>query len=106
MTLSRRDLNVIQSLNSVDVEKTFSGLRPFVKRNGWVGKNNKYSVDTVKRIIAEAKLGSIQETKHLSQYIAASSVLHCGRWLELFGEGDPRNVARRPPSMSALWLLF
>ena len=96
MTLSQRDLLLIQSLDSANVGKTFYGLRRFIKRQGWIGKNNKYSIDTVKKIVAKSKAGHIQEARHLSQYIAASCVLHCADGWAYLGKailavlrGDP-----------------
>jgi hypothetical protein len=96
MALNHHDELLIQSLSSTNVEETFFGLRRFIKGNGWVGKNNRYSTGTVAKIVSELRGGSIQKAGHLSQYIAASSLLHCADGWSYLGKsilallrGDP-----------------
>jgi hypothetical protein len=96
MALSQSDTLLIQSVDKRNVERTFAGLRPFIRRNEWLGKNNKYSADTVSKIVGELKAGGIQNKPHLAQYIAASSLLHCsdgwsylGRSILALLRGDP-----------------
>jgi hypothetical protein len=96
MALTPQDQALIQSLRASDVEATFFALRRYIKSKGWIGKNNRYATDTVARIVAEVRAGGIQKAAHLSQYIAASSLLHCadgwsylGRSLVALLRGDP-----------------
>lgn len=96
MALSHHDHLLIQSLSGANVQATFFGLRRFIKSNGWIGKNNRYSNDTVTKIVSELRAGNIQEIGHLSQYIAASSLLHCADGWSYLGKsilallrGDP-----------------
>lgn len=99
MTLSTRDLATIRSLSRADVKLTLKGLRRFVGRSYWVGRNNTYTTDTVKKIKNELAAGGIANPRHLSQYIAASVVLHCsdgwsylGRALGALLRGDPHRA--------------
>lgn len=43
----------------------------------WLGTRNRYAVDTVKRIESDAQPGNSPKTSQLSQYVAASVILHC-----------------------------
>jgi hypothetical protein len=96
MALNQHDHSLIHSLSAADVEATFFGLRRFIKSSGWLGKNNRYATDTVAKIVSELRAGNIQKGGHLSQYIAASSLLHCadgwsylGRSIIALLRGDP-----------------
>jgi hypothetical protein len=77
MALGRKDRTTIKSLSRADVEKTLTGLRRFAKDLMWVGKNNRYSVNTISKISTNANLANVKSPRHLSQYIAASCLLHC-----------------------------
>src|SRR6266478_4585671 len=96
MALSQHDHLLIQSLSEANVRATFFGLRRFIKSNGWIGKNNRYSDGTVAKIVSELHAGNILEVGHLLQYIAASSLLHCADGWSYLGKtilallrGDP-----------------
>lgn len=96
MPIGRSDSLAIAALRSVNVDKTFYGLNQFIKNKTWVGKNNSYILDTVKKIQAELKTGGIRNSRQLSQYIAASCLLHCadgwsylGRSIVALLQGDP-----------------
>jgi hypothetical protein len=96
MALNHHDDLLIQSLSGANVEATFFGLRRFIKGNGWIGKNNRYSIGTVTKIVSELRAGNVQNAGHLSQYIAASSLLHCADGWSYLGKsilallrGDP-----------------
>jgi hypothetical protein len=52
-------------LSRANVEATFSGLRRFIKSNGWIGKNNRYSTDTVAKIVSELRAGNIRKVELL-----------------------------------------
>ena len=56
--------------------KTLSGLSRFLKKSQWLGVSNRYSEKTTRRIKTEQENGGLLNPRNLSQYIAASSVLH------------------------------
>lgn len=99
MPLSSRDYGAIRSLNRKNVQKTLLGLKQFTKTSKWVGKQNRYVLDTKKRIAAESKAGALKKPRHLSQYIAASCLLHCtdgwsylGKPISSLLRGDPHGA--------------
>src|ERR1700685_1183046 len=97
MTLSPHDCLTIQSLSRANVEMTLSGLRRFARQYKWVGTTNRYSLDTVGKISSDSSAGGkIRNPRHLSQYIAASCILHCSDGWSYLGKaimsllrGDP-----------------
>jgi hypothetical protein len=96
MPLSNVDRQYVQSLSRSDVEATFYGLRKFIQSSYWIAKNNKYSQDVVAKIASEVRAGAIGNGRHLAQYIAASSILHCADGWSYLGKsiisllrGDP-----------------
>jgi hypothetical protein len=99
MALSPRDHGAIQSLNRENVEKTLSGLKRFTRTSKWVGERNRYVIDTKKKIAAENKTGSLKAPRQMSQYIAASCLLHCadgwsylGKAISSLLRGDPHRA--------------
>jgi hypothetical protein len=98
MPLSALDHGAIQSLNRASVEKTLAGLKLFTTKSQWVGKRNRYVIDTKKKIAAERRAG-LKKPRHLSQYIAASCLLHCtdgwsylGKAISSLLRGDPHRA--------------
>lgn len=96
-TASKADRPVIRRLSRGNVEKTLAKLDPFICRSRWIGKTNRYSINTIKRLGADVKASL--RTKSLAQYIAASSILHCadgwsylGRAINCLLQGDPHRV--------------
>src|SRR5262245_17033428 len=99
MQLSNKDLTAIKALSRSNVKSTLSGLKPFIEASLWVGRKNRYTTDTINKINAELKIGAIVRPRQLSQYIAASVVLHCsdgwsylGRALFALLRGDPHRA--------------
>lgn len=77
-----------------NVAVTLAGLKLFVGRARWIGKNNRYGRDTVGRLKRDV-IGP-ERSRQLAQYIAASSILHCsdgwsylGKALAAYLAGDP-----------------
>jgi hypothetical protein len=78
LALTVGDRAIIRArLSRENVEATFSGLRKFIGESQWIGTRNRYSKDTIKKIQSDSKINRIREPRQLSQYIAASTVLHC-----------------------------
>lgn len=115
MALGQKDRTTIKALSRTDVEKTLIGLRRFAKDLMWLGKTNRYSVNTIARIPASSKSANVKSPRHLSQYIAASCLLHCtDGWSYLGGaitsllRGDPhrsRHLAYYAELRAAMSLL-
>jgi hypothetical protein len=97
--LSKVDRATLRSLLREDVEKTFAGLQPFIRNAKWLGDNNRYVLKTIDKIESDAKVAGVRKPRHLSQYIVASSVLHCtdgwsylGRAMLSLLRGDPHRA--------------
>lgn len=98
MPLLLHDKNLIKSLKRVDVEQTLPRIKRFLARESWIGKTNRYCLDTIARIKSEWD-GGLREPSHLARYIAASCTLHCadgwgylGRALVCLLRGDPHGA--------------
>ncbi|MGY4399236.1 hypothetical protein [Bradyrhizobium sp. USDA 3315] len=78
LPLSIGDRAIIRAkLSRENVETTFAGLRKFIGEARWIGASNRYGADTIQRIQSDNKIARVREPRQLSQYIAASTVLHC-----------------------------
>jgi hypothetical protein len=99
MPLTPADVGLIQSLSRQEVERTLAGMRHFIKRSMWLGKNNRYSTDTIEKIKNDCAQGNRINERQLAQYIAASCLLHCsdgwsylGRAISALLGGDPHRT--------------
>src|ERR1700722_668599 len=95
MPLSAANQSVIHKLSRSDVEKTLAGLRRFTRGSMWIGKNNRYSTDTIGKIKNDVRSNRIN-VRNLSQYIVASCLLHStdgwsylGKAILALMRGDP-----------------
>jgi len=96
MTLHPRNQTALASaMPSSNVEKSLSSARRFFKSNHWLGKQNRYARDTIKMLATDMKPGRVVNARHLAQYIAVSSLLHCvdswsylGRSIQSLLRGD------------------
>lgn len=112
--LSLRDRSLIRALDQANVVTTFAGLERFFTSDQWVGRTNRYAQDTVGRIKADLRAGTIR-SRQLAQYIAASSLLHgadgwsyLGKSVAALLRGDPhrsRHLAYYAELRAALSLL-
>lgn len=115
MALKNTDRGTIRSLMRSHVVDTLGGMRRYIKANRWVSKTNRYSSNPIAKIRLDNKVRTIKEPKHLSQYIAASSLLHAtdgwsylGRSLLSLLRGDPhrcRHLAYYAELRAAMSLL-
>jgi hypothetical protein len=115
MALHPHDCVIIQSSSRAYVEKTLSGLRRFTKDFQWVGKSNAYCKDVIAKIGLDSEAHRIRNPRHLSQYIAASCLLHCtdgwsylGKAIASLLRGDPhrcRHLAYYAELRAAMALL-
>jgi hypothetical protein len=114
--LSPRDKSAIRRSARSDVELTLGGLQRFVKASKWIGADNRYSHDTIKRIQADLrKSGRLRSPRQLAQYFAASTILHAadawsylGKSISCLMRGDPhrsRHLAYYAELRAALSLL-
>jgi hypothetical protein len=97
--LNQDDRRSIRSRRRQHVEKTLAGLKPNIARSKWVGIGNRYASDTIAKIRFDAKSQTIRNPRHLSQYIAASCLLHCvdgwsylGKAILSLLRGDPHRA--------------
>jgi hypothetical protein len=58
------------------IETAASRLKTYLPRDRWLGNNNRYLRRAVSVVIDDAKTPQNADGKHLSEYIAASAVLH------------------------------
>jgi hypothetical protein len=96
MALNSRDALVVEALSRTDVVSTLAGLQRFFPEPAWLGRTNRYSSNTVKRIKTELAAGGLRNQRNLAQYISASGLLHCsdgwsylGKALLSLVRGDP-----------------
>jgi len=99
MPIAAIDRPVLRQLKRENVEKTLASLRPFMQGARWVGLQNRYAIDTIKTLVSEVNAGRLQNPSHLSEYIAASCLLHCsdgwsylGRAIWALLKGDPHRA--------------
>lgn len=84
-----------------NVELTMAQLRQSIGRSSWIPKSNRYSRNVVAKIRKELSgtTRSVKSSRHLAQYVTASSLLHCsdgwsylGRALHAILWGDPHRA--------------
>jgi hypothetical protein len=99
MQLDPRDQPILRGLKRVDVEATLAGLTQFMARSRWLSLTNRYAQNTIKQLKTELDNGNILSPTDLSQYIAASCLLHCcdgwsylGRAISALLRGDPHRA--------------
>jgi len=99
MELTKAARNRIRIRSRINVEITLTGMRRFLKDSRWVGVSNRYARNAIKSISSDTKVGRIRNPRHLAQYIAASSVLHCSDGWSYLGKallsllrGDPHRA--------------
>lgn len=101
MALPNSDQNRIRQLRRTDVEQTLAKLDRFIGDARWVPQTNRYASKTVEVIKSDLKqnAGQLRNPRHLSQYIAASCLLHCadgwsylGRAIMALLRGDAHRV--------------
>lgn len=73
MTIS----NTVANSSNVAIVDGFERIvRNYIPNERWIGKRNYYAHDTVKKTDNTQNIGQVKE-KQLTEYIAASTVLHC-----------------------------
>ena len=99
MALGNLNRPILASLSGANVEKTLFGLKRFTADNRWLSKNNRYVHNTKNQIQSEMQNGGIVHPRNLSQYIAASCLLHCSDGWSFLGKaissllrGDPHRA--------------
>ena len=95
----KADAGLIRKLSRDNVAQALARLDPFIAKRRWLAKTNRYAINTVERLALDLKPGKTLHAKHLAQYIAASSILHCadgwsylGRAINCLLKGDPHRV--------------
>jgi hypothetical protein len=76
-TLTKIQKNMLRRSSRTGVGNSFGQLQRHVLHQRWLGKGNRYSVNTVNRLKKDLEPGRSINSGHLSQYIAASAPLHC-----------------------------
>ncbi len=82
------------------IESAFNRLPAHWQSNSWLSTNNRYAGDCIQQLSKDLTPGSKLTHKHLSEYIAASTIIHCldgwayfGRSISALLVGD-HNTAR------------
>lgn len=92
---------LVDAIDQGDVVTTLAGLGSFIAKSYWIGKNNRYSKNTIQKINDDFGRvpGPQTNRKHMAQYIAASCLLHCTDGWSYLGKavfsllrGDPHRV--------------
>src|SRR6266566_936611 len=99
MALVAHDKRTINRLKRLHVVETVSGLKSSLKASRWTTATNRYSTDTVAKLETEIEAGGVPNRRDLSQYIAASGLLHAsdgwsylGKALVALLKGDPHRA--------------
>lgn len=99
MAILNRDQRTINRLNRRHVEQTLSGLKSVLGSSRWTTAANRYSTDTATKLEAEIEAGGVPDRRDVSQYIAASCLLHSadgwsylGKALAALLRGDPHRA--------------
>lgn len=94
MALSSADKTVIATASAQYIETTLAQLASYFSSGGWLGSHNRYRRDCVAALQAASASSSVSHLD-LTEYIAASSVIHCadgwgylGRALGSHSRGD------------------
>lgn len=66
----------LRAASPAAVEAATARLARYLRRQRWLGANNRYLRRTVKTVRADAKAPQNADPKHLGEYIAVSAVLH------------------------------
>jgi hypothetical protein len=92
--LSAQQKKVLRSCSPADVEDSLTSLRRYIKRQRWLGNNNRYGKNAIRRLDDDTVAGRVK-CLHLRQYIAASAFSHCtdgwsflGRSIDACSKGD------------------
>lgn len=99
MSLRSADKKLIRAIDIKDVDLTLASLKPFLGRRIWLGSSNRYLRKAVDRLRSDGGNLGGTKSRHLAQYISASSVLHCNdawsymaRALHAAMSGDPHRA--------------
>jgi hypothetical protein len=99
MPLTAAQRTILDNCSHSAIGDAFLRLKSYMGYKRWVGSSNRYRVDTTSKLDKDARSGTINH-RHLADYIAASSVLHCmdgwsflGRALMCHAGGD-KDAAR------------
>ena len=68
---------LLANISPVGVEGTLASSRALLASNRWLDSANRYATDVVGEITRNVGPPSNQNTQHLAQYIAVSTLLHC-----------------------------
>jgi hypothetical protein len=95
----KADSALLRNIDQAHVEQTLAKLAPYIGQTRWLAKSNRYSKHTVTRLNLDTRPPRSLNGKHLAQYIAASTILHCadgwsylGRAINCLLKGDPHRV--------------
>jgi hypothetical protein len=75
--LSKATKGTLKKASRAAVEKSCGALRGHFANSRWIGAGNRYRKNVIGRLKLDCKQGQTTNDLHLSQYIAASSPLHC-----------------------------
>lgn len=77
MAFSAKNTAILSRINRSNVEQTLATTRRFLTSERWLALQNRYTRDVVGEIKRNIGPPPTQNARHLSQYISASSLLHC-----------------------------
>lgn len=76
MSLSITNQTLIKGASPLATEVVFRSLKRYFKHSRWLGTKNRYQINCVELIKNDINKNILNQ-KHLQEYIAASSILHC-----------------------------
>lgn len=83
--LPKRQQTELNQASRTAVRASLSKLRRYFSHNRWIGNNNTYWTAPARTLRQQKKDGQNPNQKHLAEYIAASSPLHCADGWEFLG---------------------
>lgn len=76
--LTPKEKRVLSKASRLSIQNDLKHLKSFLNDGRWLGKNNRYQRNTIIKIKEDKKCSLTKvKQRHLSQYIAASTILHC-----------------------------
>ncbi len=101
--LTKTSKRLVKKASREGVRLNMTGLKRHFDKHRWVGKTNRYANDCIKKIHIDTQNNCVQPSfneLHLTQYIAASSVIHSvdawsylGRAIHCHIHGDPSTAS-------------
>lgn len=83
--LNRTEKKTLRQASRKGIEKAFSQLERYFLQDRWLAKANRYRSNFIKMLDRDIASSTVNDV-HLSQYVAASTILHCADGWSLLGD--------------------